>query len=439
MTTLWCELAWLGGEQVEAAVVIEVDGDRISQVGSGATAPAGAERLRGVTIPGLANAHSHAFQRALRARTEHGSGSFWTWREQMYELAGRLDPDSYLQLARATFAEMASAGISLVGEFHYLHHGPDGSRYADPNAMGAAVAQAAAEVGIRMTLIDSCYLHGGIGSEPEGAQRRFSDGSADAWAQRASALTSDDQLRVGAAIHSVRAVDPDAAALVAEWAREREAPLHAHVSEQPAENEACIAAHGVTPAALLQRAGALAANFTAIHATHATAEDLARLGGAGATCCLCPTTERNLADGIGRADAMRRAGARLALGSDSQAVIDLFEEARAVELDERLATGQRGHHSPAALLQAATGDGYACLGWPEGGRIEPGALADLTTVALDSVRLVGTPTELAVEAVVHAAAAPDVRDVMVGGRWIVRDGRHIAIDTAAELDAALAR
>jgi formiminoglutamate deiminase len=332
---------------------------------------------------------------------------------------------------------MALAGVTVVGEFHYLHHAADGQTYDDANAMGLAVAQAAAEAGVRMTLIDACYLHGGFGEEPQGAQRRFSDGSVDAWAARARELAPGPGLRIGAAIHSVRAVDPDAAAVVAAWARERDAPLHAHVSEQPGETEACLAAHGVTPTALLERAGALSSAFTAVHATHVTDADIALLGGAQATCCICPTTERDLADGIAGAARLRDAGARLALGSDSQAVIDLFEEARAVELDERLATRQRGHHSAAGLLGAATADGYSCLGWPEGGRIEPGALADLTTVALDGVRLAGTPP-VALEGLVYAATAGDVTDVMVGGSWIVREGRHLTIDAAAELRAALA-
>ena len=439
MTSVWCEWAWLGGERPEHGVALALDGERIAGVERSEEPPADAERLAGVTIPGLANAHSHAFQRALRARTERaGRGSFWTWREQMYELAARLDPDSYLRLARATFAEMALAGITLVGEFHYLHHRADGRPYDDANAMGLAVAQAAAEAGVRMTLIDACYLHGGFGEEPQGAQRRFSDGDADAWAARAAALAPSPTLRIGAAIHSVRAVDPEAAALVAAWARERGAPLHAHVSEQPGENEDCLAAHGTTPTALLERADALSTAFTAVHATHVTDEDVALLGSAQATCCICPTTERDLADGIAGAAGLRGAGARLALGSDSQAVIDLFEEARAIELDERLATGERGHHGAAELLRAATADGYGCLGWPEGGRIEAGAIADLTTVALDGVRLAGTPPELALEGLVYAAAPADVTDVMVGGRWIVRQGRHLTVDAVSELREALA-
>ena len=170
-----CELAWLGGEVAEPDVAVEVAGDRIAAVASGVPAPRGAERLAGLTLPGLANAHSHAFQRALRGRTHRGAGSFWTWREQMYALAERLDPDAYRRLARAVFAEMALAGITAVGEFHYLHHGPGGGRYDDPNAMGAALAAAAADAGVRLTLLDACYLHGGIGVEPGQVQRRFAD------------------------------------------------------------------------------------------------------------------------------------------------------------------------------------------------------------------------------------------------------------------------
>jgi cytosine/adenosine deaminase-related metal-dependent hydrolase len=210
------------------------------------------------------------------------------------------------------------------------------------------------------------------------------------------------------------------------------------VSEQPKENEDCLAAHGRTPTALLSDAGALAGLFTAVHATHLTGADVALLGGSGATCCLCPTTERDLADGIGPARKLRDAGAGLAVGSDSQAAIDLFEEARAIELDERLASGVRGLHRAAELLSAATSEGHAALGWPDAGRIEAGALADLSTVGLDGVRLAGTPAELALEGLVYAAGAADVSDVMVGGRWIVREGRHLAIDPAAELRAALA-
>jgi formiminoglutamate deiminase len=438
VTSYWCTLAWLGGPRPEAGVVIDVEDGRIAAVSRDEQVPPrDARRLYGLTLPGLANAHSHAFQRALRGRTQHGSGSFWTWREQMYGVAERLDPENYLVLARATYAEMALAGITTVGEFHYVHHGPGGTPYDDPNEMGRALIAAAKDAGIRLTLIDCCYLHGGIGAPPEKAQRRFSDGSPEAWVNRVDELAEDESARIGAAIHSMRAVDPEAAAIVAGWAAERERPLHAHVSEQPAENEACLDTYGRTPTALLADAGALAANFTAVHATHLDAADVSMLGSAAACCCVCPTTERDLADGIGRMRRLKDAGASLSLGSDSHAVIDLFEEARAVELDERLASGERGHHDAAALMRAASEDGHACLGWPDAGRIEPGARADLVTVWLAGVQLAGSSPEYALDSVVFAGSARDVRHVLVDGREVVADGRHTNIDVGELHEAVL--
>jgi formiminoglutamate deiminase len=424
---IWCEHAWLGGDTLDADVLIEVEGDRFEAITTETVPTEDAERLDGITLPGLANAHSHAFQRALRGRTQAGTGTFWTWREEMYGFAQRLDPDSCFAVARACFGEMALAGITCVGEFHYVHHGPGGAPYDDPNAMGRAVIAAAEEAGIRITLLDACYLHGGID--------RFRDPDVLSWTARVDALHDGPAVRVGAAIHSVRAVDPESARAVAEWADGR--PLHAHVSEQPGENEQALTEHGRSPAALLDEAGALSELFTAVHATHLTVEDVALLGGARATCCLCPTTERDLADGIGPAGLLRDAGARLAVGSDSQAVIDLFEEARAVELDERLASNVRGRHTAADLLCAATADGHRALGWRDAGRLEAGAYADLVNLSLDSVRLAGTLPEHGVPAVVFAAAAPDVRHVLAGGRWIVRDGAHTGFDVAAALREAL--
>ncbi|MDQ6606489.1 MAG: formimidoylglutamate deiminase [Actinomycetota bacterium] len=440
MSVFWCELAWLGDAQPEAGVVIEASGERIEEVRAGvADPPPGSQRLDGLVIPGLANAHSHAFQRALRGRTHGAAGSFWTWREQMYELAGRLDPDLTLAVARATFAEMALAGVTLVGEFHYLHHGPGGVPYEDPNALGAAVIQAAAEAGVRLTLLDACYLHGGIGIPPEAGQRRFCDRDVEAWTARVDRLRDGPRVRIGAAIHSVRAVDPASAAVVAKWAAAREAPLHAHVSEQPVENAACLDAYGANPAAVLARAGALSQRFTAVHATHVSEADLTLLGDAGTCCCLCPTTERDLADGIGPGRRLRDAGVRLALGSDSNASIEPFEEARAVELDERLATGVRGQHTASDLLQAATANGYQSLGWPEGGAIRAGALADLVVVRREGVRLAGVSAHDALAALVFAGAAADVRHVIVGGRFVVRDGAHVGLDVAGALADVLAK
>jgi formiminoglutamate deiminase len=239
-----------------------------------------------------------------------------------------------------------------------------------------------------------------------------------------SDLDDSESARVGAAIHSMRAVDPESAVTVAAWARERGRPLHAHVSEQPAENEACLDAYGRTPTALLAEAGALETSFTAVHATHLDPRDVALLGGAGACCCVCPTTERDLADGIGRMRPPVDAGASLAVGSDSHAVIDMFEEARAIELDERLASGERGHHDAVDLLRAVTEGGHRALGWLEAGRLAAGAPADLVTVSLDGVRMAGSDPETVLQALVFSATAADVRSVIVDGVEIVRDGRH---------------
>ncbi|MFI1192415.1 formimidoylglutamate deiminase [Micromonospora sp. NPDC020750] len=444
--TRWlAEYAWLP-DQAEPTpdVLIEAEDGRITAVtplGGAGTPTAGVEvlgdatRLPGLTLPGLANAHSHAFHRALRGRTHGGRGDFWTWRDVMYEVAARLDPDSYLALARAAYAEMALAGITCVGEFHYLHHGPDGTPYADPNAMGAALVEAAAQAGIRLTLLDACYLTATVDGAPlTGPQRRFGDGDALRWADRASAFTPDGaHALVGAAVHSVRAVPAEQLATVAGWADRRGAPLHLHLSEQPAENDACRAAHGRTPARLLADHGVLGPGTVAVHATHPTSADVTLLGDTGTGVCLCPTTERDLADGIGPARRLAESGVALSLGSDSHAVIDLFEEARAVELDERLRTRRRGHFSAAELVGAATVAGHAALGWGDAGRLSVGDRADLVTVRLDSARTAGVPPVGAF----FAATAADVTHVVVDGQTVVADGRHLTVDVPAELRRAI--
>ncbi|MQA97042.1 MAG: formimidoylglutamate deiminase [Streptosporangiales bacterium] len=425
MVTYWAEHAWLPSGYA-AGVRIEARDGRIATVESGAESGA-ATVLRGLTLPGLANAHSHAFHRALRARTQAERGTFWTWRERMYAVAARLTPDSYLRLARAAYAEMALAGITAVGEFHYLHHGPGGTLYADPNAMGHALIEAAAQAGIAITLLDTCYLSGGPGKSLEGPQLRFGDGDAGRWAERVSALKPGGHAVVGAAVHSVRAVPPEEMGTVVAWAAEREAPLHAHVSEQRAENEAVVAAYGATPVAVLHRAGALGPRFSAVHATHLTEADRGLLAGTRSFVCMCPTTERDLADGIGPARELLSVGAGLTLGSDSHAVIDMFEEARGVELNERLRTERRGHFTAAELLHAATAAGHASLGRPHAGTIEAGAAADLVTIGQDTPRTAGFAPATAAETAVFAATAADVRHVVAGGREIVRDGRHLLV------------
>ncbi|MFD8144842.1 formimidoylglutamate deiminase [Streptomyces sp. NPDC059708] len=438
--TYWLEHAWLGAH-VEPGVALGVSADgRIAEVRTGADAPPpGAEVLRGLTVPGLANAHSHAFHRALRSTVQVGSGTFWTWREVMYGVAQNLTPDSYFALARAVYAEMALAGITNVGEFHYVHHAPGGTPYADPNAMGEALIEAAAAAGIRITLLDTAYLAAGFGEAPNPHQLRFSDGTAEAWAERVSALKPREHALIGAAVHSVRAVPAGQLATVAAWARQRQAPLHVHLSEQTAENDACLAAHGRTPTQLLADHGVLGPGTTGVHNTHLTDEDIALLGGTTTGTCMCPTTERDLADGIGPAGRLQRAGSPLSLGSDSHAVIDLLEEARAMELNERLRSRTRGHWTANALLTAATAGGHASLGRPDAGRLEPGALADFTTIALDTVRTAGPLPRLGAETAVFAASAADVRHTVVGGRHVVRDGAHTLVgDVAGALSEAIA-
>ncbi len=452
-TRRWhASLAWLPGRGVRSDVLIEARGGRFTAVTPEVPAgqvPDGTTRLAGLTLPGLANSQSHAFHRALRGVAQAGQGTFWTWRERMYQVAARLDPDSYLALARAVYAEMALAGITCAGEFHYLHHGPGGTPYADPNAMGRALIEAAAQAGIRITLLDTCYLSGGLAPDgsPEpltGAQVRFSDGDAARWAERVTALGPDRRgtlaphARAGAAIHSVRAVPPGFMHPLVAWSHEYGAPLHVHLSEQAAENDACLAAYRLTPAQLLERAGALGPRTTAVHATHLTGQDIGLLGGSRVAVCLCPTTEADLADGIGPARSLASAGCPLVLGSDSQAVIDLLEEARRVEYGERLLTGQRGHFDAAFLAGAATVAGHACLGWPDAGEIVPGAWADLVTVALDTPRLAGAARGSVLESVIFAGSAADVRHVVAAGRDIVADGRHLLVgDVPAALAAAI--
>ncbi|GAA3522609.1 hypothetical protein GCM10022234_18440 [Aeromicrobium panaciterrae] len=312
----------------------------------------------------------------------------------MYSLAGALDPDLLFDLARATYAEMYLAGIRSVGEFHYVHHQPDGTPYDDPNAMGEALIAAAREADLRITLLDTCYLAAGFGKAPEGAQRRFADRDADAWAARVETLARKhadaDDVVIGAAIHSVRAVPRDQLATVARALPD--APLHAHVSEQPAENAECVAATGLTPVALLAEAGAWTPRTTAVHATHLTTDDIATLGTHHSYVCFCPTTEAELADGIGPSVALRDAGARLTLGSDSNTVIDMFAEARAVEMHERLSTGVRGAWTADQLWLAATTTGHESLGLVVTDTIE----------VVDSVRTAGAHELL------WAATAADV-------------------------------
>ena len=414
----------------ESRTLVDVAPDgTIAAIAQTDTPPAEATRVPGIILPGFANVHSHAFHRALRGRTHGNGGTFWTWRETMYALAARLDPDSYYELARLVYAEMVLAGYTSIGEFHYLHHMSGGAPYGDPNAMGNALAQAAVDAGIRLTLLDTCYLTGAIGTELVGVQQRFGDDTVDGWRKRVDEFTFDaPTVRLGAAIHSVRAVPEDAIGIVASWAGERSAPLHVHLSEQPAENNACQARYGRTPTELLHEHGALGPTTTAVHATHLTPGDIALLGETGSTACFCPTTEADLADGIGPARELVDAGANLALGSDQHAVIDPFLEARGLEAGERLRTGQRGRFAPVELLVAATA--HPAIGWPT--LFEVGSPADFVTVRTDTVRTGGCASDQ----LILCATSADVATVVVGGKIVARDGHHDTIGDVGPLLAA---
>jgi formiminoglutamate deiminase len=433
MTTYWCELAWLGDAPVASVRVVVGEDGRIAAVEPGAGPHDGDHRLAGLVFPGFANSHSHAFHRALRGRTHANGGTFWTWREGMYSVATQLDPDSYLALARATYAEMALAGITCVGEFHYLHHGDNGTPYDDPNAMAHALYQAAADAGIRLTLLDACYLRGGLTSEGhlplEIPQRRFSDWNVEQWAARVAQLEQTPKVRVGVAAHSVRAVEKTDIGRIAAMG----GPMHIHVSEQPAENDACRGYYLCSPTELLESEGALGERFTVVHGTHVSDYDQKLLGASSTRVCFTPTTERDLADGVGPAPALRDAGAVLTLGSDQHGVIDMFEEARGLEMDERLVSLQRGRFRPEELVRAMTSDGHASLGWPDAGRLEIGARADLVAVRLDSPRTAGSAPDQAV----LSATASDVRDVIVEGEPVVTDGQHRLGDVGRMLRDAI--
>ena len=456
----WCERAWLGGPRTETGVLIEVDRDRIAGVAAGVcTRPEDAVPLAGLTLPALANAHSHAFHRALRGRTHSGRGNFWTWRDLMYRAAARLDPDNYYRLARAVFAEMALAGIGTVGEFHYVHHRPDGSVYDDPNAMGAAVVSAARDAGVRLTLLDTLYLHGGLDAgtardhgplrpdsssgysplKPE--QARFSDGSAERWAERVdsmAAAVSAPAVRVGAAVHSVRAVDPASIKVAADWAQDRDAPLHFHASEQPAENEQCLAVHGRTPVEVIAEAGGLGSRHVAgpRDPRHRARPRPHRRG--GSPLLLLPDH---------RARSRRRGGAGRGAGPDRRPAVRGLGFARR---GRPVRGGQSGRARPAGP-PPVTGACSRWRSWPPwppppatgpsaGPTAAPWRRARWPTsppLASTRFRLAGIDDDSALAAVIFAATAADVRHLVVGGRAIVRGGAHTSINAASELRAAI--
>ncbi len=442
------DLMYMGGRfQHELALVSDANG-RIVRI-------APAQDLRNVNIirlknrallPGLVNAHSHAFQRVIRGRTEYRTrnikDSFWTWREMMYEAANRLTPESIYDASRMAFLEMVLSGITVVGEFHYIHHAPDGTRYDDPNLIAKEVVRAAKDVGLRIALLLVAYVRAGYRRKPNPEQARFIEPDPQIYLSRLEDLTSEleetkGQAWVGIAPHSVRAVPLDYLKEIVRYGNSQDLPIHMHLAEQPAEIWACLEEYERMPVALLQSEGVLSKRFTGVHAIHIDPADARALAVAGARICACPTTERNLGDGVVPADLFLKEGVEVALGTDSNTQTDLLEDARELEYHLRLLKVERVVLSPPEdnsraglaerLFQCATSNGARSIG-SQTGKLEPGLATDFFTVDLDDPSIAGSEKDNLLPIIVFSVCRAAVRDVVVGGKRIVSDGRHPSQD-----------
>jgi formimidoylglutamate deiminase len=394
-------------------------------------------------LPGLVNAHSHAFQRVLRGRTEyrttHDKDSFWTWREMMYSAAARLTPEDIYDASRMAFLEMALSGITAVGEFHYLHHAPNGSSYDDPNLLANQVVRAANDVGLRIALLRVAYARSGFETDANPQQRRFIEKDPEVYLNNLERLGKDlgapdrdDKLAwIGVAPHSVRAVPLDYLKEIIAAADRRELPVHMHVAEQPAEVAACIKEYGRSPVALLETEGLLSKRFTGVHVIHVTPKAVQILAGTGAMVCACPTTERNLGDGVVPVDTYFQQSVPVCLGTDSHVQIDLLEDARELEYHLRLqklervvlAASEEQSALAAKLFECATVNGASSIGAP-GGTLSDGQPADFFTVDLDDPSIAGATPDTLLSAIVFSLSRTAIKDVVVGGKRIVEDGRH---------------
>jgi len=442
MNTLYrSELLYSNGRFVEEKSVL------VSEQGRFLATPPGSREIEASTtrvvdlagkalLPGFVNVHSHSFQRLIRGKSESrliSGRDFWSWRGTMYHAASQLDPQGVYDVARMAFLEMVLAGTTTVGEFHYLHNAPDGRPYEDPNLLSKQVIAAARSVGIRIVLLRSAYLRSGYELPRDPGQTRFFE-SASTFLENMDALVRESsadpsEVRFGVAPHSIRAVPLAELKEIAAWSRERRLPLHMHVAEQVAENSACLREYGATPVALLHREGILGPDFTAVHAIHVSQEEIAMLAETASTICSCPTTERNLGDGILAADKVMAAPVRVALGSDSQAQIDPLEDARELDYHLRLAQQERAILDPmggttlaARLFDCATVNGAQSL------RVSAGSLgggfADFVTVDRSDLSIAGHSGENLLPILVFSLNRSAVRDVVVNGRFVVRDGRH---------------
>lgn len=398
-------------------------------------------------LPGLVNVHSHAFQRVIRGRTEYLTGAdhdtFWTWRTNMYLAANKLTPGAVYHATRMAFLEMVLSGITTVGEFHYLHHLPGGAPHeGDRNLLAMQVLQAAQEVGLRIALLRTAYVRGGWQKSASEWQLRFVTPrveqfleDTDAMREAIPKLCRAGTAWVGVAPHSVRAVPIGYLREVASYARRNDLPLHMHVAEQPAEVEDCIAEHGLRPVELLHENGMLNSRFTGIHAVHITEKEVGHLGDARAKVGACPTTERNLGDGVAPGRDLYNAGAGICFGSDSNVQIDILEDARALEYHLRLKQLERVILAPDSamdalstrLFRSATVTGNDSVGGPAG-ELAVGRPADFFTVDLNDPSIAGESARSLLNAIVFSLERTAVRDVAVDGKFIVREGRHALDD-----------
>ena len=448
------DLVYTGGNFQNVSIANDATGG-ITSVGP---ADAGADviRLRNrALLPGLVNAHSHAFQRVIRGRTEHrtksSKDSFWTWREMMYSAATRLSPEDFYDASRMAFMEMALSGITTVGEFHYLHNQPDGSPYEDPNLLAKQVVGAARDVGLRIALLRVAYERAGHQTDANPRQARFIEQDPDTFVARLEQLRADlsgmkGEAWVGVAPHSVRAVSLEYLKAVVSFGNEKKLPIHIHVAEQPAEVSACIEEHGRSPIALLETEGLLSNRFTGIHVIHITPKAIRMIANAGAMVCACPTTERNLGDGIVPVDSLFAENIDISLGTDSQAQIDLLEDAREIEYHLRLQKLERAvladPHSDdqsslaARLFDCATTNGARSLGAPQP-LLESDHPADFFTVDLDDPSIAGATPDDLLATIVFSLSRTAVKDVVVGGKRIIEDGRHFAQEEITDRFKAL--
>jgi formimidoylglutamate deiminase len=461
------ELAWLPdltytGGRFERGVAVVCDAQgRITKLARAEELEAGkVVHLKGrALLPGMVNAHSHAFQRVIRGRTEYRTGGpgddFWTWREMMYSAATRLSPEDLYDASRMTFLEMAMSGITSVGEFHYIHHGTDGSLYEDPNHLSKLVIKAAQEVGLRICLLRVAYARSGFETEPNPQQLRFIEKDAETYLKHLGRLRTEVDKEhsgcawVGVAPHSVRAVPLPFLKELFHYAKEHSLPLHMHIAEQPAEIEACVKEYKRTPVALLETEGLLTERFTGIHGIHVTEEEARMLARAQSIVCGCPTTERNLGDGIVPASLFFREGVDVALGSDSHTQIDLLEDARELEYNlrleklKRVVLGQAGADKSSlasSLFDCATLHGARSIGMKTGGgAIETNLPADFFTVDLNHPSIAGASRDDLLAHIVFSMSPAAVRDVVVDGRMIIEDGRHRSAREITERFIALQR